>query len=135
MSRNDEDLDVMARTIFGEARGESFDGQIAVGWVIKNRAMKPGWWGHTITEVCRKPFQFSCWNSSDPNNTVILRASLTDLTFIRAYGAAALVMTEDLLDITNGATHYYALYSATPPWASAMVETARIGQHRFMREK
>ncbi len=33
---------VMARTICGEARGESYQGKIAMGWVIMNRVALPG---------------------------------------------------------------------------------------------
>ena len=37
-----EAIDIMARTIYGEARGEEEEGQIAVGNVIKNRVKKKG---------------------------------------------------------------------------------------------
>ena len=37
MSLNERDVDVLARTIWGEARGEGRAGQIAVGWAIRNR--------------------------------------------------------------------------------------------------
>ena len=38
------DLDIMALTVWAEARGEPVDGQRAVAWVLRNRAAKPGWW-------------------------------------------------------------------------------------------
>lgn len=37
MSQRERDIDVLARTIWGEARGEGLAGQIAVGWCIRNR--------------------------------------------------------------------------------------------------
>ena len=37
MSLNERDVDVLARTIWGEARGEGRAGQIAVGWAIRNQ--------------------------------------------------------------------------------------------------
>lgn len=37
MSQRESDIDVLARTIWGEARGEGLGGQIAVGWCIRNR--------------------------------------------------------------------------------------------------
>lgn len=61
------DIDILARTIYGEARGEPWEGKIAVAWVVRNRAERGGWWGDTIREVCLKPWQFSCWNETDPN--------------------------------------------------------------------
>ena len=58
MRISDSDLMIMAKTIWGEARGESHNGQVAVAWVIRNRAERGGWWGNTIREVCLKDQQF-----------------------------------------------------------------------------
>ena len=62
--------DVVARTLWGEARGEGVAGQIAVAWVIRNRvhdANPRSWWGEGYIGVCHKSWQFSCWNPGDPN--------------------------------------------------------------------
>ena len=67
-----DDLDIAARTIWGEARGEGPEGMRAVAHVIANRATKGGWWGDTLWSVCLKPWQFSCWNLSDPNRQKLL---------------------------------------------------------------
>ena len=65
-----EDVLALARTLWGECRGEPKIGQIAVAWVILNRAEQPGWWSKSHTEaimddtieaVCLCPHQFSCW--------------------------------------------------------------------------
>ena len=40
-SYTEQDWDTLARTIFGEARGESLQGQVGVAWVIRNRADSP----------------------------------------------------------------------------------------------
>ncbi|MES2252810.1 MAG: cell wall hydrolase, partial [Pseudomonadota bacterium] len=67
------DIDILARTIYGEARGEygRVDGGlaalIAVGNVIVNRTQQQTWFGRTVRDVCLKPYQFSCWNRNDPN--------------------------------------------------------------------
>ena len=70
---SEQDVDVLARTIWGEARGEGFAGQVAVGWAIRNRVEadlgndgKPDWWGEGYVGVCKAPWQFSCWNKNDP---------------------------------------------------------------------
>jgi N-acetylmuramoyl-L-alanine amidase len=62
-----DSADTMGRTIWGEARGESRSGKIAIGWVIRNRAEidllndgAPDWWGEGIIGVCKRPGQFSC---------------------------------------------------------------------------
>jgi len=62
-----QNVEYMARTLWGEARGESEEGQVAVGHVIKNRVEKKTWYGKTIKDVCLKKWQFSCWNENDPN--------------------------------------------------------------------
>lgn len=41
----------VAATIWGEARGESYEGKLAVGCVIRNRVESPGWWGRDWTSV------------------------------------------------------------------------------------
>ena len=70
MTVTEKDRDILARTLWGEARGESLAGQIAVAWTIRNR-VKDGkdksWWGEGYASVCQKPYQFSCWNRNDPN--------------------------------------------------------------------
>lgn len=48
MSATDKDREILARTLWGEARGESLSGQIAVAWTIRNRVndgKDKSWWG------------------------------------------------------------------------------------------
>jgi spore germination cell wall hydrolase CwlJ-like protein len=128
-------LDVMARTIYGEARGESWEGMLAVGWVIKNRAQQGGWWGATVPEVCRKPRQFSCWNASDPNRAACTRVTAHDSTLFRSVlAAAACVLSGLCADNTGGATHYYATSREPPIWARGRTPTVTIGKHSFFRD-
>src|SRR5688572_17412765 len=75
----ESDVDAMARTLYGEARGEPEAGQIAVAWVIRNRVTtdlrgdkKPDWWGEGVQGVCVNPSQFSCWRTDDPNRAKML---------------------------------------------------------------
>ena len=70
MAVTEKDRDILARTLWGEARGEGPAGQIAVAWTIRNRVFdgkEKSWWGEGYAGVCQKPWQFSCWNrnSSD----------------------------------------------------------------------
>ena len=70
MTVTEKDRDILARTLWGEARGESLAGQIAVAWTIRNRVndgKAKSWWGEGYAGVCQKPYQFSCWNKNDPN--------------------------------------------------------------------
>lgn len=132
----DRDVDVLARTLWGEARGEGAAGMIAVGWTIRNRAAKPGWWGRDIASVCQAPWQFSCWNKSDPNYPFLSGAKQIPAgEYLRAREAALAVISGSQPDPTGGATHYYATTMAKPPaWAAKAKRTATIGHHVFFRD-
>ena len=129
-----EDLDAMARTVYGEARSESFLGQAAVGFVIRNRAAKGGWWGKTIKAVCYAPKQFSCHNPTDPNRRRCRQAKATDPAFQSSLAAAAAVLAGLIEDPTGGATHYHATSIPPPAWAVGKTPTVTIGAHAFYRD-
>jgi N-acetylmuramoyl-L-alanine amidase len=125
-------LDILAKTIYGEARGEFFQSKLAVAYTVVNRATFPSWWGKSIIEVCLKPYQYSCWLSSDPNFKLLQDISLDSHAFRDCHAAACLAYNHTLPDPTNGATHYYALSMQTPPkWAAEMKAIAAIGGHKF----
>jgi spore germination cell wall hydrolase CwlJ-like protein len=131
------EADVMARTLWGEARGEGDMGMHAVANVILNRvavAQARGrfWWGDTIIDVCQKPFQFSCWNKNDPNLAKIQNVDMTDIHFMTALRLARRAVIGALPDITNNATHYHER-SITPNWARGKTPCAAIGRHVFYR--
>lgn len=136
----DEDLDVLARTLFGEARGDGLGGLTAVAWVIVNRVRRQSWYGRTVRDVCRKPLQFSCWNSTDPNEPLLRAATTAQPDFLRCVGVAALVLSGAYPDPTGGATNYHTIAAPKgtvrwpPKWAAGLVETIRIGNHVFYRE-
>lgn len=130
------DVDVMARTLFGEARGERLEGMQAVAWVILNRAKqgKPRF-SDTISGVCKAPFQFTCWSKSDPNSRVCALATDADPFFALALYAAAGVLTGQVPDPVDGATHYHTVgMRPYPSWAGKLEYVKTVGQHRFYRE-
>lgn len=61
------DRQLLGLVIYGEARGESEEGRIAVGSVILERVDHRDWDGKTIQEVCLMPYQLSCFLPGDPN--------------------------------------------------------------------
>lgn len=127
-----EDIDIMARTVWGESRGESLAGKIAVAWVIKNRADNPGWWGDSIAGVCRQPWQFSCWNANDPNRAKLIGVTPQDEMFRECLMVVAGVLSRNFPDPTFGANHYHAK-GVSPAWAHGRAPTARIHNHVFYR--
>lgn len=132
----EHDLDVLARTLWGEARGEGAAGMVAVGWTIRNRAARPGWWGRDIVSVCQAPWQFSCWNKNDPNYPYLSGAKpIPAREYLKAREAALAVIGGSQPDPTGGATHYHATTMARPPtWAAKAKRTAVIGHHVFFRD-
>jgi N-acetylmuramoyl-L-alanine amidase len=81
------DIDILARTIYGEARGEKIGGMEAVASVVINRVKRAEkkngryWWGNSVRDVCLKKWQFSCWNVNDPNRKKIRITSSKNRTF------------------------------------------------------
>lgn len=126
------DHQLLARLIYGEARGENFTGKLAVAHVAINRANKPGWWGRTLKEVILKPYQFSCFNAEYRDILI----SPTGITWLSCVGVAMNVLTgedDEYRDPTLGATHFYADTIMPPAWAASMEQTAHIGHHLFLK--
>lgn len=134
MKATAQDLWVLAQTIYGEARGESLDGQTAIAWVVRNRAEQhPRWQGTTIAAICHAPRQFSCWNASDVNRPLLLAVTLNEPVFVRCLHTALAVLGEERPSPVGAATHYYAGARA-PAWARGKTPVAVIGAHRFFED-
>jgi len=132
------DLEVLAQTLWGEARGEGRRGLIAVAWVIRHRvalaqAGTTTWWGDTVAHVCQANYQFSCWLESDPNREKMLAASLDDPLFVDCWYVALDVCAGRIADPVPGCTHYLAP-GARPKWARGLTPAHRIKNHRFFKD-
>jgi len=132
-------VDILARTLWGEARGEPVRGIEAVAAIIVNRvrhAQARGgryWWGNSIEQVCQKPWQFSCWNEGDPNRAKLLAVTERDRTFRICLRVARRAVAGVLDDPTRGATHYHTR-AVLPPWARHRLPSAEIGNHLFYND-
>lgn len=129
--RRAADIDLLARTIWGEARGETMEGRIAVANVIMNRVSDPRW-PNTVSAVVLQPKQFSAWNAGDPNRDALLSVDESNPVFREALAIAQAAVDGSLDDLTKGANHYFAEYIPTPGWARDMAGTTTIGVHRFL---
>lgn len=128
-------LEVAARTLAQEVRGEPPEGQDAVAHVLKNR-LASGRWGHTLASVCLWRGQFSGWYvPSDPNFAYACGLPDDDRTLdhMKSVMNAALVATTDP---TNGATHYCNLASLVQPpaWITGATHTGKFGHHDFYKD-
>ena len=129
----------MALTIYGESRGESREGKIAVGSVVLERVRRRKWYGKTVPEVCLKRMQFSCFNERDPNRGRLLNlaeqwdeAICTDGVLRECYGIASGLM-DGSIQPNVIATHYHAVH-CDPAWNDHMKRIATIGNHVFFLE-
>lgn len=132
------EIEILARTIYGEARGEylvlegGIASLIAVGNVVMNRLKAQSIYGKTIQEVCQKPWQFSCWNTGDPNRVFLMQTEILDSIFTVCLNVATKVATHDWPDLTMGSDHYHATsLPVFPYWARGQKPKLRLANHIF----
>lgn len=133
----------MGLTIWGEARGESIEGQVGVGHVIMNRVRHWDIKENNVKDIVLAPKQFSCWNSNDPNYEKLLHLAkdlelkemTDDLLLRQTIYLANGIVKNILFDNTNGNLNYMTnnLYfsSKRPSWASTPKKMLVIGNHTF----
>ena len=136
-----DDIDVMARTLWGECRGETQEGRTAVAWVIRNRATSQSFAATlagqegAVAHVCKAPWQFSCWLSSDPNRAKIDALILDE--YADEHDLASDVIDGIVADPTRGAVNYYSpagMVDGKPPyWAASMTFVGQFGRQLFFR--
>ena len=112
------DVALLARLIYGEARGESYTGQVAVGAVVMNR-VKSSSFPNTISGVIYQPYAFTAVADGQIN----MNPSST------AYEAAKAAMNG--WDPTGGAIYYYNPSTASSRWIYSRKTTVTIGNHVF----
>lgn len=111
-------MDLLARLISAEARGEPYEGQVAVGAVVLNRVGHPSF-PNSIAEVIYQPGAFSC---------------LDDGQFDEPVAESAYRAAQDAMngwDPTYGAIYYFNPATATSKWIWSRPLIVNIGKHRF----
>lgn len=138
------DAQIMALTIYGEARGESVEGQIAVGSVILERVDHRNWDGKTIREVCLKKWQFSCFNENDPNYGKLLHIAeqwdeeiATNAALNSCWGIALGLVSYNIPRTPEIAASHCCQYATKAglggvTWDDKMKIVAEIGNHFFL---
>jgi N-acetylmuramoyl-L-alanine amidase len=121
-----------ALCIFAEARGEPFEGQVAVGSVVRNRMARRYASDGTVAGTVFRARQFSWADTGDAQRVSVFQCQDEDPRFLKAL--AAWRASEYERPVEN-AILYHAEY-VTPPWATA--ETVRlirkVGRHLFYDE-
>lgn len=117
VSRND-DVELLAKAITGEARGEPYIGQVAVGAVILNRTRHPSF-PNTIAGVIYQPGAFTAVSDGQIN--------LPPADSCRKAAQDAL----NGWDPTGGCRYYWNPATATSKWIWSRTVVKKIGKHWF----
>ena len=119
-SSNSSNVNLLARLIYGEARGEPYTGQVAVGAVVMNR-VKSSSFPNTISGVIYQSGAFDAVRDGQinlsPNSTAIKAAQ----DAINGW------------DPSYGAIYYFNPSTATNKWIWSRPMTVTIGKHRFCK--
>ena len=134
-----EALVCLALNIYHEAKNQSFVGQMAVAQVVMNR-VQDSRFPHTVCEVVKQGPTYS-WKKDFPVRNKCQFSWYCDgksdkVRNKNAWETAALiakgVLSGNLDDFVEGATHYHATY-VNPSWASSKTYVTRIDDHKFYR--
>ncbi len=121
-SGNTSDVQLLARAINGEARGEPYEGQVAVGAVILNRVAHSSF-PNTIAGVIYQSGAFTAVSDGQINVPI-------------AESSSVVKAARDALngwDPTNGAIYYFNPNTATNKWIWSRPVIKTIGKHRFCK--
>lgn len=121
-SSNTSDIQLMARAINGEARGESYEGQVAVGAVILNR-VKDSRFPNSISGVIYQSGAFTAVSDGQINAAI-------------SEGSTVYKAAQDAMngwDPTGGCVYYFNPSTATNKWIWSRPLVKTIGKHRFCK--
>ena len=121
-SSGTSDIQLMARAINGEARGEPYEGQVAVGAVILNRVKSPNF-PNTIAGVIYQKGAFTAVSDGQINAPISEDSSV--------YKAAQ--DAKNGWDPTGGCIYYFNPATATSNWIWSRPLVKTIGKHRFCK--
>ena len=117
---SDADINLLARLIYGEARGESYVGQVAVGAVVMNR-IKSSSFPNTMSGVIYQRYAFTAVDDGQINLTPNETAKKAAKDAINGW------------DPSYGAIYYYNPATATSQWIFSRQTTVTIGRHVFAK--
>ncbi len=126
-------MEIAARTVFAEARGQSKEEQEGIAWSIVNRWRAQKWFSaHSLAGTCFKPMQYSSWNTTNPNRMAAIEADTNDPILGNCRSVVLNAVLGRTQDPTGGATHYYStILPEAPEWATLDRFTKQIGKTKF----
>lgn len=132
MGRVISDDVIGALCVFAESRSEPYEGQVAVGCVIRNRTRDKFFSLGTVASTVSSPYQFSWMNTADTQRARVLSAMWEDPAFKLALKAW---FESEFSQPVGDAVFYHADYDVSPFWtrAASVQFVKRIGRHLFYR--
>jgi spore germination cell wall hydrolase CwlJ-like protein len=122
-------------TILQEARSQTLDGMIGVAEVIRDRTKSKFYSNGTVISTVLWPYQFSGWNTKDPNREICGKMEMDNPLVIMAIRAWK-IANNNFTSLTGGALFYHArTMNPFPDWASSpeMEKTTQIQDHIFYK--
>lgn len=119
-STNSNDLNLLSRVVYGEARGEPYSGQVAVAAVVLNR-VKSSSFPNTISGVIYQRGAFDAVSDGQINLTPNSTAKKAAQDALNGW------------DPSYGAIYYFNPSTATNKWIWSRPMTVTIGRHRFCK--
>lgn len=117
---NSTNLNLLAKVIYGEARGETYTGQVAVGAVCMNR-IRSSSFPNTLAGVVYQSGAFTAVSDGQINLSPDATAKKAAQDAINGW------------DPTYGAIYYFNPATATNKWIWSRPVTVTIGKHRFCK--
>lgn len=129
------EVECLAMNIYHEAKNQSTEGQLAVGWVTINRTLHDRW----PNDICAV-----VWQTRHPGKRHKCQFSWTCdgkrdeprdwEAFGAAYDLAVAIAMDQTTDPTDGSLWYHADYSR-PVWRTRLVVAVQIDDHIFYNKR
>ncbi|MFS0781359.1 spore cortex-lytic enzyme [Bacillus sp. 1P06AnD] len=117
---SENDINLLASAVYGESRGEPYEGQVAVAAVILNRMESPSF-PNTISQIIFEPLAFTAVADGqiymEPNETA----------------KKAVIDAINGMDPSGNATYYFNPETATSKWIWSRPQIKKIGKHIFCK--
>lgn len=119
-STNNSDLNLLTRLVYGEARGEPYQGMVAVAATVLNRVSDPRF-PNTIAGVIYQSGAFTCVSDGQINLTPNEQSKKAAQDAINGW------------DPTHGCIYYFNPSTATSKWIWSRPQVLTIGKHIFCK--
>ncbi len=117
---SNSDVNLLARCVYAEARGEPYTGQVAIAAVVLNR-VRSSKFPNTISGVIYQSGAFTCVSDGQINYAPDTSAKNAAQDAINGW------------DPTGGCLYYYNPATATSKWIWSLKVTVKIGRHNFAK--